>query len=100
MEDGNPLVSVLSILLSALGFMEDTDGELGTVVDIAVHASGALSRLSECLDLLLNLREIFVNNVLLSSSPLFLLSVDIDLEGILEDSLAIDVDALLLFGGG
>jgi hypothetical protein len=41
-----------------------------------------------------------VNNVLLSSSPLFLLSVDIDLEGILEDSLAIDVDAPLLFGGG
>ena len=98
-EDANPFISVLSILLSALGFiMEDTDGELGTVVDTAVLASGALSRRSECLDLLLNLREILVSNVLLLSS-FFLLSVDIDLEEKLEESLVIDVMILLLFGG-
>ena len=46
--------------------MEDTEGELGTAVRFVVHASGALSRLSECLDLLLNRREILDNKVLLS----------------------------------
>ena len=53
--------------------MEDTEGELGTVVRFVVHASGALSRLSECLDLLLNRLEIFDNKFLLSfPSTLFL----------------------------
>lgn len=72
-----PTLFELSILESALDCfeMEDTEGELGTVVRFVVHASGALSRLSECLDLLLSRREIFDNRFLLSFPSTFLLLV-------------------------
>ena len=64
----------LSILFSAIdGFsMEDTDGELGTIVEFFVHASGALSRLFECFDLLLNLLDKLDNKFLLSFSSILL----------------------------
>ena len=61
--------------------MEDTEGELGTFVVVVVHASGALSLLSEYLLLLLNLLDIFDSSVLLSLSSLFtgpVLNVDLD----------------------
>ena len=46
--------------------IEDTDGDEGTLVAFVLQASGALSRLSEGLDLLLNLLEMLDNRFLLS----------------------------------
>ena len=46
--------------------IEDTDGDEGTLVAFVLEASGALSRLSEGLDLLLNLLEMLDNKFLLS----------------------------------
>ena len=48
--------------------MDEAEGELGTTAAIRedVHASGALSRLSEYLVLLLSRREIFDSKLLLS----------------------------------
>ena len=93
------LMSVLIILPSALVLtMEDTDGELGTVVETVVHASGALSRLSECLDLLLNLLEIFVNKLLFLSSSFILFSAGGGFD--LDESLSFDAVAILELCGG
>ena len=54
------------MLASDCFIIEDTDGEEGTLVAFVLHASGALSRLSEGLDLLLNLLEMLDNRFLLS----------------------------------
>lgn len=94
-------MSVLSILLSALGFnMEDTDGELGTLVETDVHASGALSRLSECFDLLLNLLEMPVNKLLFLSSSFVFLSLTTDVDELFKVSLSFEVGIILLICGG
>ena len=97
--DAITFMSALRILPSPLVLtMEDTDGELGTVVETVVHASGALSRLSECLDLLLNLLEIFVNKLLFLSSSFILFSAGGGFD--LDESLSFDAVAILELCGG
>ena len=83
-----------SILPSAFDCfnMEDTEGELGTFVVVVVHASGALSLLSEYLFLLFNLLDIFDSNVLLSLSSFFTGPVfNVDLDIALDDIPSIEV---------
>ena len=97
--DAITFMSALRILPSTpVLTMEDTDGELGTVVETVVHASGALSRLSECLDLLLNLLEIFVNKLLFLSSSFILFSAGGGFD--LDESLSFDAVAILELCGG
>ena len=83
--------------------IEDTEGDEGTLVAFVLQASGALSRLSEGLDLLLNLLEMLDNKFLLSftiSSLVLVLDADFDVRILLMISSDEGTSFFTVGGGG